>query len=555
MSKSDPDKVLDLYNQSVKDVFTLFPDISSVSVPNYQRTYCWDPQRAIEFLEPICTGQTLHIGTIVLYFDKETKNLQIIDGQQRLITLLLFVECSKEKIKEDSFFAKLGKFLKSRGDLRSKVQLVKNLNAIEEKFSTMNLEKFGTAGLSFYIFEDRKEAQSFYIRSNTRGAPLTPGQLLRAYHYSVIENDSSLGKFDLRYRVEAWRLGYVSQLSPSLDQNELTEEDYRKSLQGKLPKLDFIKSPGVSNCNYRATDFTVENFIANSDWNSAFCGFEGLMNTFQRVILGGENVHNTALAWPISDVDGEHFFEGLKRLQSSEACFSQRLDATESEKGVSSRENLLLNLLFIKPGLPFFETVDQLLRYYLEFQDVAKNVFAVKKDVNVQQENLSPWGSFIKETLKPFVSDRLFYENLKIHKEERSSSNLEHDAVLYGTLLSYFCISLLFELRFHITQRKKSDQLEVKKTLWASLWASFGGIKKDYRTVVRCSGVYHAGPIITLSPSLSLATQRMYRTILSKGSKLEELSQEIKKFIETEKTNKKVVIEQHPTIAFLLQDF
>lgn len=552
MSKRERDNVSDLYNQSVKDVFTLFSDISSVTVPNYQRTYCWEPQRAIEFLEPICTGQTLHIGTIVLYFDKETKNLQIIDGQQRLITLLLFVEWTKEKIEEDSFFAKLGKFLKSRSDLRSKVQLVKNLNTIEEKFSTKNLEKFRTARLSFYIFEDRKKAQSFYIRSNTRGVSLTPGQLLRAFHYSEIENDSSLGKFDLRYRVEAWRLGYVSHFSPTLDQNEFTEDDYRKSLRAKLPKLDFIKSPGVSiSDTYTAADFTVENFIANSDWNSAFCGFEGLMNTFQRVILGGENVHNTTLAWPISDAEGEHFFEGLKRLQSSETFFSQRLDATDSEKGASSRENLLLNLLFIRPGLPFFETVDQLLNYYLEFKDVAKNVFAVKTDESVQQENLSPWGSLIKETLKPFVSDRLFYENLIIHK----SSKLEHDAVYHGTLLSFFCISLLFELRFHITQRKKKDLLEVKKTLWASLWASFGGIKKDYRTVVRRSGVYDAGPIITLSPSLSLATDRMYRAILSKGSMLEELSQEIKRFIETEKTNKKVVIEQHPTIAFLLQDF
>lgn len=62
-------------------------------IPDYQRNYCWEDKQVKALwnsLKEIPQNSNYHLGTIILQKDKEGK-YNIIDGQQRLVTLTLIV--------------------------------------------------------------------------------------------------------------------------------------------------------------------------------------------------------------------------------------------------------------------------------------------------------------------------------------------------------------------------------------------------------------------------------------------------------------------------------
>src|SRR3990172_3845305 len=67
------------------------------AVPKYQREYTWGKNEAIEFLEDLRsyvdsgTGN-LFLGTLIFDTSKENqKRIKVVDGQQRITTILLFL--------------------------------------------------------------------------------------------------------------------------------------------------------------------------------------------------------------------------------------------------------------------------------------------------------------------------------------------------------------------------------------------------------------------------------------------------------------------------------
>lgn len=81
ISSNEDEKVI-LQTMSLKDVFAL-----NLKIPDYQRIYCW-PQRNVEQLLDdifIPRNHKYHLGTLIL--QKKGDNYDIIDGQQRTVTL------------------------------------------------------------------------------------------------------------------------------------------------------------------------------------------------------------------------------------------------------------------------------------------------------------------------------------------------------------------------------------------------------------------------------------------------------------------------------------
>ena len=60
-------------------------DRGDIEIPEFQRTYVWNPKRASRFVESLLMG--LPVPGIFLYRDKGSQTLRVIDGQQRLISL------------------------------------------------------------------------------------------------------------------------------------------------------------------------------------------------------------------------------------------------------------------------------------------------------------------------------------------------------------------------------------------------------------------------------------------------------------------------------------
>ncbi|MEG4810444.1 DUF262 domain-containing protein [Microcoleus sp. F8-D3] len=61
-----------------------------VFIPDFQRAYVWKPKQAARFIESLLLG--LPVPGIFLAKERETKKLLVIDGQQRLRSLLYFYQ-------------------------------------------------------------------------------------------------------------------------------------------------------------------------------------------------------------------------------------------------------------------------------------------------------------------------------------------------------------------------------------------------------------------------------------------------------------------------------
>jgi hypothetical protein len=93
MINPDPAKLEDILNSSLQYV-----------VPNYQREYKWGKDEALEFLDDLKgsaeTGKQLFLGTLI--FDVSNRahgKIAIVDGQQRVTTILLLLVACRERAK------------------------------------------------------------------------------------------------------------------------------------------------------------------------------------------------------------------------------------------------------------------------------------------------------------------------------------------------------------------------------------------------------------------------------------------------------------------------
>ena len=82
--------------QSIKDI-----PFDQLVLPPYQRPYKWKAKHVNQLITDIATFKNnaqYRLGTLVLYRNKEKINsLEIVDGQQRIVTLTLLIKILSEK--------------------------------------------------------------------------------------------------------------------------------------------------------------------------------------------------------------------------------------------------------------------------------------------------------------------------------------------------------------------------------------------------------------------------------------------------------------------------
>ena len=80
----------------------------SLFIPPYQRPYSWDAATAVQLLDDIreafqgsntagpmddpVSPFSYMLGSVILHWDEEEQRLNIVDGQQRLLTLAVLLE-------------------------------------------------------------------------------------------------------------------------------------------------------------------------------------------------------------------------------------------------------------------------------------------------------------------------------------------------------------------------------------------------------------------------------------------------------------------------------
>lgn len=184
-SVSDEESMVTLETMTLKEVFLL-----NLKIPDYQRIYCW-PQKNVELLlEDILVprGHKYHLGTIIL--QKKEGNYDIIDGQQRTVTLALILRAmcvdSIQLLNEKFDSLEAQKYV---GYNRYIIRMYLDRH-YPNKLERLEIAKRILEEISFdvLVLQDSSLdlAYTFFSTQNARGKALTDYELLKSHHLRYI---------------------------------------------------------------------------------------------------------------------------------------------------------------------------------------------------------------------------------------------------------------------------------------------------------------------------------------------------------------------------------
>lgn len=186
----------------VRDLFAK----ENLTIPNYQRPYKWTSKNVNQLIDDIVKHQNksaYRFGTIVFYRDEEQR-LNVVDGQQRTITLLLIalaIYTNQGRLKDSMAKSKV-KALESQWFNDLTFRNLVSLHNIRDNYREIarRVEDFDVATVLFFyekcelvevILQDVSEAFQFFDSQNARGKDLEPHDLLKAFHLREMAEVSS----------------------------------------------------------------------------------------------------------------------------------------------------------------------------------------------------------------------------------------------------------------------------------------------------------------------------------------------------------------------------
>lgn len=174
---------------------------SSITFPNYQRPYKWEIKNVKQLVNDITTFKdkpAYRLGTVVIHLDDDKEEMNVVDGQQRTITLILLAKAILAK-------HEAGQLTISNTGLKEQLKAIK-VNMPQPKFineiTIKNIQRnyaeiqrlvasfdeeivyflFNKCEFVKCILTDISEAFQFFDAQNARGKDLDPHDLLKAFH-------------------------------------------------------------------------------------------------------------------------------------------------------------------------------------------------------------------------------------------------------------------------------------------------------------------------------------------------------------------------------------
>ncbi|MGM9774537.1 MAG: DUF262 domain-containing protein [Candidatus Egerieousia sp.] len=185
------------------------PEIESVNelhfdrfaIPDYQRPYKWTSKNVNQLIDDILCFKDCseyRLGTLVLHSGTpRNKQLNIVDGQQRVITIsLLLYQLMREetfsRLFNEELKTSIAGFLEKKqfNDSLTKRNIIGNLKVIRRRVADFTRESVGFLldKCKFVVITlyDISEAFQFFDSQNARGKELAPHDLLKAFHLRAI---------------------------------------------------------------------------------------------------------------------------------------------------------------------------------------------------------------------------------------------------------------------------------------------------------------------------------------------------------------------------------
>ena len=202
-------------NSGITTVRELLSD-QQLAIPDYQRPYKWTTRHINQLLGDIAQHRkksAYRLGTVVFHHKKSEQGKEennIVDGQQRTITLMLIVRALHAAIEKDKKI--------ERTDLKSQLDELKQMaelrfaneesqrnihaNYLEILRAVSHLD-FDEDLIDFFLnkcqvvtftLNEISEAFQFFDSQNARGRDLKPHDLLKAYHLREFSKADDLVK-------------------------------------------------------------------------------------------------------------------------------------------------------------------------------------------------------------------------------------------------------------------------------------------------------------------------------------------------------------------------
>ena len=276
----------------------------NINIPDYQRPYKWSIQNIQELLVDISTAIEeadknrtpfkYRIGTIILH-ERNTnpKEYDVVDGQQRLISIVLIKKCL-----DPEFECSLSK--KEFSNKISQTNIHNNFMFIHEWFSLKSEEekeqfkKAFSEILEVVVICVNKVSEAFQLfdSQNTRGKNLDPHDLLKAYHLREMKDYP----YEMEHAVKKWESKDTTKIRELFDLYLFPIWNWSRGLKSKsFTDKDIDTYKGVSESSTysyakRANKATpcfqiTEPFVAGNDFFEMVDHYLNLLRDIKTEIL------------------------------------------------------------------------------------------------------------------------------------------------------------------------------------------------------------------------------------------------------------------------------
>ena len=173
---------------TIKELFE-----KNLKIPRYQRPYLWQKEQVIDLIEDLSFALSTKkdkylIGNMIFHQEDSKKEINIVDGQQRITTLALILKVINEK---NCKF----KFLNEELNSLSYKSIVDNYELIQNKFKNYGEKKTDFSRficekviITYIKANTLDEAFMLFDSQNTRGKPLDRKDLLKVHHIRFINS-------------------------------------------------------------------------------------------------------------------------------------------------------------------------------------------------------------------------------------------------------------------------------------------------------------------------------------------------------------------------------
>ena len=183
--------------QTVGDL--LGPGRTPLRIPDFQRPYSWTPQHARQLVTDIAAAhkrrpdQPYIMGTMILLKRPQEEHFEVVDGQQRLLTLYMLRTLLRDGRLSDLAAGSTHIHLVYQ-------ELARLVGEMQDKVAYQDFLDTRAQVLRI-VTDDEDEAFQFFDSQNFRGKALRPHDLLKAFHLREMAEASTS---EQRAVVEQW---------------------------------------------------------------------------------------------------------------------------------------------------------------------------------------------------------------------------------------------------------------------------------------------------------------------------------------------------------------